>query len=63
MTHPQTRDIALDPTRSGLLFIDVQNFSVKRDGGEFGEVSDADITGKYGYHNRVANAGWSGPQP
>jgi nicotinamidase-related amidase len=50
VTHPQTRDIALDPTRSGLLFIDVQNFSVKRDGGEFGEVSDADITGKYGYY-------------
>ncbi len=50
MTHPQTRDIALDPARSGLLFIDVQNFSVSREGGEFGEVSDADIAGKYGYY-------------
>lgn len=50
MTHPQTRDIALDSDRSGLLFIDVQNFSVSREGGEFGEVSDADIAGKYGYY-------------
>ncbi|WP_324751755.1 isochorismatase family cysteine hydrolase [Roseovarius sp. Pro17] len=50
MTHPQTRQIALDPDRSGLLFIDVQNFSVRRDGGEFAEVSDADIAGKYGHY-------------
>ncbi len=50
MSYPQTRDIALDPARSGLLFIDVQNFSVKRNGGEFGEVSDADIAGKYGHY-------------
>ena len=50
MTHPRTRDIALDPARSGLLFIDVQNFSVARDGGEFKDVSEADIAGKYGYY-------------
>lgn len=50
MTHPQTRDIVLDPARSGLLFIDVQKFSVQRDGGEFGKVSDTDIAGKYGYY-------------
>lgn len=50
MSHPQARNIALDPSRSGLLFIDVQNFSVARDGGEFGEMSDADIADKYGYY-------------
>nr|WP_303626529.1 isochorismatase family cysteine hydrolase [Roseovarius sp. M141] len=32
------------------MFIDVQNFSVARDGGEFSEVSDADIAGKYGHY-------------
>ena len=47
--HPTSRDIALVPEDSALLFIDVQNFSVSRTGGEFGEVSDADIAGKYGY--------------
>ncbi len=50
MTHPLTRDIPLDPTRSGLLFIDVQNFSVSRTGGEFGEMPDAEIAGKYGHY-------------
>lgn len=48
--HPTSRDIALVPEDSALLFIDVQNFSVSRTGGEFGEVSDADIAGKYGYY-------------
>lgn len=57
MTHPTTRDIPLDPARAGLLIIDVQNFSVSREGGEFGEVSDADIAGKYGhYFNRIKTA-------
>jgi len=50
VSHPQTRDIALDPARSGLLIIDVQNFSVARDGGEFRDVPDADIAGKYGHY-------------
>ena len=47
---PTTRDIPLDPKVSALLFIDVQNFSVRRDGGEFKDVSDAEIAGKYGYY-------------
>lgn len=52
MTKPQnmTRDIPLDPASSAILFIDVQNFSVRREGGEFRDVSDEDINGKYGYY-------------
>ena len=30
-----TRDIALDPKHSAVLFIDVQNFSAHKDGAEF----------------------------
>ena len=48
--YPDTREIPLDPKSSALLYIDVQNFSVRRDGGEFRDVSDADIEGKYGYY-------------
>ena len=48
--HPETREIPLDPRSSALLYIDVQNFSVRRDGGEFRDVSDADIEGTYGYY-------------
>jgi nicotinamidase-related amidase len=47
---PNTREIALDPKASALLFIDVQNFSVRRDGGEFKDVPDSEISGKYGYY-------------
>lgn len=47
---PTTREVPLDPKASVLLFIDVQNFCVRRDGGEFKDVSDADIVGKYGYY-------------
>lgn len=47
---PHTREIPLDPEASALLFIDVQNFSVRRDGGEFKDVPDSEIVGKYGYY-------------
>lgn len=47
---PETRDIALDPKASALLFIDVQNFCVRRDGGEFKDVPETDISGKYAYY-------------
>lgn len=35
-----TRNLPLNPEQSALLIIDVQNFSTKRDGGEFGHMSD-----------------------
>jgi len=47
--HP-TRDIALNPTCCALLLIDVQNFSVRREGGEFKDLSDEEIDSKYGYY-------------
>jgi len=47
---PTSREIPLDRSASALLFIDVQNFSVRRDGGEFKDVPDGDIAGKYGYY-------------
>lgn len=47
---PTTREIPLDPEASALLFIDVQNFSARRDGGEFKDVSEAEMAEKYGYY-------------
>jgi ureidoacrylate peracid hydrolase len=47
---PATREIPLDPKASALLFIDVQNFAVRRDGGEFKNVPDSEISGKYAYY-------------
>jgi len=47
--HLTTRDVPLDPERSAILFIDVQNFSCRRDGGEFGHLSDEAFQASYGY--------------
>lgn len=43
-----SRDVPLDPTQSALLFIDVQNFSARREGGEFRELSDTAFENRYG---------------
>ncbi|XIA67527.1 isochorismatase family cysteine hydrolase [Bradyrhizobium sp. TZ2] len=48
--YSKMRKLAINPKQSALLFIDVQNFCVRRDGGEFKDVSEADIAGKYGYY-------------
>ncbi|MDB5524526.1 MAG: isochorismatase [Rhizobium sp.] len=45
-----TREVKLDPAGSAILFIDVQNFSVRRDGGEFKEISDEVIATDYKYY-------------
>ncbi|WP_158971531.1 isochorismatase family cysteine hydrolase [Chachezhania sediminis] len=43
-----TRDLPLDPAASALIFIDVQNFSARRDGGEFKDTPPAEFEAKYG---------------
>lgn len=45
-----TRELPLVAAQSAFLVIDVQNFSVRRDGGEFGEMPDSEIAGTYGYY-------------
>lgn len=46
--HPATRDVPLDPAASALLFIDVQNFCARRDGGEFKHLPPGEIEARYG---------------
>lgn len=50
MTDTLTREVPLDPRQSALLFVDVQNFSVRREGGEFKDVSENDLSGRYAYY-------------
>lgn len=45
-----TRDVPLVADQSAILFIDVQNFCARRDGGEFSHLSDAEIEEKYGFY-------------
>ncbi len=56
MNYPTSREIVLVAGQSALLFIDVQNFSVRRDGGEFKDVDDKEFGEKYGYYfDRLSN--------
>ncbi len=53
---PTSREISLDPTRSALLFIDVQNFCARRDGGEFTMLAENERESTYGYYfDRLEN--------
>lgn len=46
----KTREVPLDPEASALLTIDVQNFSCKREGGEFSHLSDAEFDRDFGWY-------------
>lgn len=51
MTDPiLTREVPLTPSESALLYIDVQNFTVRRNGGEFEGLSEAELDARYGYY-------------
>ncbi len=45
-----SREIPLVPTESALLFIDVQNFCIHRDGAEFFDFTEDEIDSKFGYY-------------
>lgn len=44
-----TRDVALVPEQSAVIFIDVQNFSAHRKGAEFADLNDAEFEQQYGW--------------
>ena len=45
-----TRNVRLDPAKSALLFIDVQNFSAHRKGAEFCDISKTSFSKQYGWY-------------
>jgi ureidoacrylate peracid hydrolase len=44
-----TREVPLVPSQSALLYIDVQNYCARRDGGEFKDMSPSEVEAKYGW--------------
>ena len=44
-----TRDVALDKSQAALLFIDIQNYSAHRNGGEFESLSEKQFSEKFGW--------------
>ncbi len=51
-----SRQMALVPKESALLFIDVQNYCVLRDGGEFAHLSDEQFDQQYGWYYAQLNS-------
>ena len=53
MTHPQSREIEIEPARTALLFVDVQNYNCTWEGGEYAQLSAAEKEQRYGYFFRT----------
>lgn len=53
MTAGLSREVEIDPQHAALLFIDVQNCTVRRDGGTYKGPSEAEIDERYGYFFRT----------
>jgi ureidoacrylate peracid hydrolase len=49
MTHLTTRDVPVEAAHTTLLFIDVQNYCARPDGGEFKNIPAAERRAKYGW--------------
>ena len=52
MTQTLSRDVPVVPRETTLLFIDVQNFCCRRDGGEFKQLAPAEFEEKFGWYFR-----------
>jgi ureidoacrylate peracid hydrolase len=53
MNHPLSREVEIDPAHAALLFVDVQNYNCRRDGGEYAHLSAAEKEERYGYFFRT----------
>lgn len=48
-----SREVPIDPAHAALLFVDVQNYACRPDGGEYAGLSQADRDARYGYFFRT----------
>jgi ureidoacrylate peracid hydrolase len=53
LTHPLSRDIAIEPAHTALLFVDVQKYNCSWNGGEYALMSEAAKERQYGYFFRT----------
>jgi nicotinamidase-related amidase len=50
MAETLSRDVPIEPGQTALLFIDVQNFSAARNGGEYADIPEAEFEDRLGYY-------------
>jgi ureidoacrylate peracid hydrolase len=48
-----SREVPIDPAHTALLFVDVQNYNARPDGGEYAAMNDADRDARYGWFFRT----------
>jgi ureidoacrylate peracid hydrolase len=48
-----SREVPIDPAHAALLFVDVQNYNARPDGGEYAGMGAAELDARYGYFFRV----------
>jgi ureidoacrylate peracid hydrolase len=48
-----SRDVPIDPAHAALLFVDVQNYTARPDGGEYATLTDAEREARYGNFFRM----------
>jgi ureidoacrylate peracid hydrolase len=53
MSQPLSREIEIDPAHAAVLYVDVQNYNCRRDGGEYSHLSAQEKEQRYGYFFRA----------
>jgi len=53
MNHTLSREIEIDPQHTAVLFVDVQNYNCRWDGGEYAHLGAAEKNERYGYFFRT----------
>ncbi len=48
-----SREVPIDPSHAALLFIDVQNYNARPDGGAYAEMAEVERDARYGYFFRI----------
>ncbi|HEY7578767.1 MAG TPA: isochorismatase family cysteine hydrolase, partial [Acetobacteraceae bacterium] len=48
-----SREVPIDPAHAALLFVDVQNYNARPDGGEYADMGATERESRYGYFFRV----------
>ena len=51
-----SREVAIDPAHAALLFVDVQNFNARRDGGEYAAIAPSELEARFGDYFRSMEA-------
>jgi ureidoacrylate peracid hydrolase len=57
MSAVPSREVEIDPRHAALLIVDVQNYTARRDGDEYRDLTEREIEGRFGYFFRTMEDG------